>query len=94
MTECSSHVTTRPVFLALSTIRSASIGLIVCMSMTSAEMPSVARRSAASRADWTISPQATIVTSVPSRMTMPLPISNSKFSTSLTTGTARRPKRM
>ena len=53
----------------------ASIGLIVGMLTTRAEMPSCASNSAASSARATSTPQATSVTSLPSRMIWPLPIS-------------------
>ena len=39
ITECSSTVTTWPVLAALLTIRSASMGLMVCMLMTSRRCP-------------------------------------------------------
>ena len=74
--DCSSAVTTFPVFLAEATTNSSSNGLIVWMLRTSASIPSSANFSAASNAELTIIPVATIVTSLPSLTTTPFPISN------------------
>jgi len=61
--------------LTLSTIISLSIGLMVAIFTTLADMPSAFKFSAAMRASFTIRPVAIMVTSVPSTSTLPLPIS-------------------
>jgi Cu+-exporting ATPase len=61
------------VSLAQRSSNSASIGLSVAMFTTRAAMPSAARMSAASSARATSTPQATTVTSLPSRRICPLP---------------------
>lgn len=76
ITECSSTVTTLPVSFAAATISSSSSGLMVWMLMILASMPSAASFSAASRAELTQRPVATMVTSLPSRRTTPFPSSN------------------
>ena len=76
MMECSSTVTTFPVFFADAATRSVSSGLMVWMLITSASMPSSARSFAASRDSPTQRPVAIIVTSLPSFRVMPLPSSN------------------
>ena len=76
ITECSSTVTTFPVFVADATTSSLSSGLIVWILNTSALIPSASKSFAASNASHTSSPVAKIDTSVPSLRTIPFPISN------------------
>ena len=76
MTFASSEVTIAPVSFAALSTSSVSSGLMVCMSMTRAEMPSAASSSAALSAIWTFMPTAMMVTSEPSRSVTPLPSSN------------------
>ena len=70
----SSTETIRLVFLTDSTMVSVSSGRIVRRSMTSASIPSSASFSAAFSARSTISENAVMVTSSPSRRTLALPI--------------------
>ena len=71
---CSSAVTITPVSFAAFIINSSSIGLIVCMLITLAFIPSLANSSFASNAASTIIPVAIIATSFPSAKVIPLPI--------------------
>ena len=73
---CSSTVTIAPVSLAAFTKMSESIGFRVWILITLAEIPCDAKISLASKATSTIIPVATIVKSVPSFKSTPLPISN------------------
>ena len=57
-------------------IAASSNGLTVCMSSTRASIPFSASIAAASRETATIMPHAMMVTSLPSRTTFALPISN------------------
>ena len=76
MMECSSTVTTLPVFVADAATNSASIGLMVWMLIISASMPSAANIFSAANVSLTSSPVAKMVTSFPSFKTIPFPISN------------------
>ena len=62
--------------LAKEINKSSSRGFIVNISITAADTPSFANTSAASSAFAVIIPQAAIVTSFPSRSTIPFPNSN------------------
>ena len=70
---------------------SSSIGLIVCMLIISASIPSAASISTAFTASDTQSPVAMIDMSLPSLSLTPLPISNLYVLSSLSTGTASLP---
>lgn len=73
---CSSAVTIAPVSFAAFRIASRSIGLIVCISITRAWIPSFSSSSAAASASATTMPVAMIVRSGPSRSVTDLPIVN------------------
>jgi hypothetical protein len=81
----------RLVFSTDPRIVSVSSGTSDPMSTTSAEIPSAASRSAASRALGTISARAKIVESVPSLTTRALPSSSTTTGSGSRTAATRRP---
>ena len=89
---CSSAVTIHLVFASDFKIAFSSSGLMVCMLITSAEIPFASKASAAISASQTKCPVATIVTSEPSVKITAFPISKTPFS-GVKLGTTGRPKR-
>ena len=69
----SSTITTRPVSSTVSRMVSVSSGEVVRGSTTVQEIPSLLSLSATSLAKFTIRPNATMVTSSPSRVTLAWP---------------------